>query len=81
MGIVHGLLRLGFPSVIGRGIIWKYANDIDVVGVAKLCLGGVGQFTAEHQMKKLSHFGPLKLVAPPFVPAGAVMSISLRALC
>src|SRR6056297_1567261 len=55
MSIVHRALRFGLPCVIGRFVVGKDANDMEVVHVLEHVLSGVGQFAPENKVQALSH--------------------------
>src|SRR5205807_4871904 len=53
VGVVDGLLRLGFPGGISCGVIGKHADDIDLVEVLERRPPDVGQFASDDEVKQL----------------------------
>src|ERR1700676_3671022 len=53
VGVVHGLLRLGFPRRVSGRIIGEYADDLHLVEILEGCASEIGQFAADHEMEQL----------------------------
>ena len=53
VGIVHGLLRLRFPSRVSGSVIGKHADDFDLVKVLEGGVFEIGQFAADDEMEQL----------------------------
>lgn len=53
MGIVHGGECFCLPGLMGRRIIGKYADNVDIVEVAELGALEIDEFASKYEMKKL----------------------------
>lgn len=53
MGIVYGRQRLGLPGLMGRGVIGKHANEVDIAEIAELGPFEIDKFASEDKVKEL----------------------------
>ena len=52
-GMIHGALGRRFPRIIGRFVIWKRADKINLCQVFKLDPAHVFKFATNHDVKQL----------------------------
>src|SRR5689334_16466045 len=52
-GVVDRFLRLGFPGGIGRGVIRKDADDLDLFQIPEFSAAEIGQLPADHDVQQL----------------------------
>ena len=53
VGVVDGLLRLGFPGYVGAGVIRKHTDDFHLVEILERRALKIGQFAADDEMEQL----------------------------
>lgn len=56
VGIVYGLLRFGFPRIIGAVVVWEDANHMDVIHIFEGCFRRVDQLATKDEVQTLCHF-------------------------
>src|SRR5579871_4736891 len=56
MGIVHGLLSLGPPCLVGFSVIRIEPDDVDLAEILELYIFKPGEFSAEHKVQQLLRF-------------------------
>src|SRR5665213_2830737 len=53
VGVVHGLLRLGFPGSVRGRVVREHADDFHLIEILEGRMLEIGQFAADHEMEQL----------------------------